>query len=473
MSKKVLSVGYDFPGNIIEYISPNSRKSLSDADIIIFRPDISGYYSYGRLYRGKPWLGESSSFQLVESINHWFRELKESLHAGKTIIVLLVKLEEIYVDTGERNYSGTGKNSQETILVSLRNNYESLPVPLGILNSQGSDIKLAEGSEVISSYWSYFSNYSQYKVHLVGGEFKKLLLSRDGRKTIGAEIRFKETEGTMILLPDLSTFGVEFFTNSGKWTKAATTCGHKLLSHILEIDKTLQASRLSTPAPVWTQDPIFTLPIEEKLLTSLSSLEKKITNLEAKKEKIKEELSIGSRLKHLLYEKGPLLEEQIVFTLKLMGFTASPFKNSESEFDVVFESPEGRFLGEVEGKDNKAINVDKLRQLEMNILEDFDREDVKEMAKGVLFGNAYRLSQLKERKEWFTAKCKSASIRTGTALVRTADLFFIARYLSVKNDTGFASTCRKAIFSTQGDIVQFPDIPLDDATKEISEKNDS
>jgi hypothetical protein len=59
---------------------------------------------------------------------------------------------------------------------------------------------------------------------------------------------------------------------------------------------------------------------------------------------------------------------------------------------VVFESEEGRLIGEAEGKDNKAINVDKLRQLSMNIHEDIQREEVTTPAKGVLFGNGYRFN---------------------------------------------------------------------------------
>ncbi|MCH8088935.1 MAG: hypothetical protein IH955_02845, partial [Chloroflexi bacterium] len=126
---------------------------------------------------------------------------------------------------------------------------------------------------------------------------------------------------------------------------------------------------------------------------------------------------------------------------------------------VVFKSLEGRLLGEAEGKDNKPINIDKLRQLEMNILEDFEREVVTEMAKGVLFGNAYRLRPLDERDEYFTEKCTTAANRSGTALVRTPDLFRVAQYLSNRTDERFAKKCREAILGTKGGIVVFPEVP--------------
>ena len=96
-----------------------------------------------------------------------------------------------------------------------------------------------------------------------------------------------------------------------------------------------------------------------------------------------------------------------------MGFTAEGYKVGESEFDAVFTSPEGRFLGEAEGKDHRSINVYKYSQLERDLNEDFARDDVTEHAKGVLFGNGFRLTPPTEREEGFTEKCFSSARRTG------------------------------------------------------------
>jgi len=77
----------------------------------------------------------------------------------------------------------------------------------------------------------------------------------------------------------------------------------------------------------------------------------------------------------------------------------------------------------------------------------------------VLFGNAYRLNPVDERGDYFTHKCLTAAKRSGTALVRTPDLFCAAQYLSEENDEEFAKKCREAILTTKGDIVSFPEIP--------------
>ena len=78
-------------------------------------------------------------------------------------------------------------------------------------------------------------------------------------------------------------------------------------------------------------------------------------------------------------------------------------------------APRERFIGEVEGKDNKAINIDKFSQLERNLNEDFAREGVDQFAKGVLFGNPYRLRSPDNRDDPFTDKCRTAAARRGAA----------------------------------------------------------
>ena len=146
--------------------------------------------------------------------------------------------------------------------------------------------------------------------------------------------------------------------------------------------------------------------------------------------------------------------------MKLMGFSANRYRDSESEFDGVFECSEGRCVGEVEGKDNKAVNINKMRQLETNVLEDLSRDEVSEPAKAVLFGNAYRLRAPSERPaEHFTSKCVSAAQRNGTALVRTSDLFTVAKALSDNFDEEYAAACRAEILNTNGREVEFPAPP--------------
>jgi len=77
-----------------------------------------------------------------------------------------------------------------------------------------------------------------------------------------------------------------------------------------------------------------------------------------------------------------------------------------------------------------------------------------------------------ERGSFFTAKCITAAQRLHVALIRTVDLFEPIKYLRIKPDPEYAKTCRQAIFSTDGDIVIFPPVPVS-TTSEISNAADN
>ena len=231
---------------------------------------------------------------------------------------------------------------------------------------------------------------------------------------------------------------------------------------------TLRSAGEITPEPQWAALEKYTLGPERSLRQQLLEAERELEAAQKRKEAVLDELKIVGSLRGLLYEKGKPLENAIIQALRAFGFTANAFKQSSSEFDVVFESTEGRLIGEAEGKDNKAVNVDKLRQLAMNIHEDLLRDEVKSPAKPVLFGNAFRLQPLEVRAEPFTEKCSSAAAASSTALVFTPDLFAPVQYLNSQVDEDYARECRLVLLNTVGRVT-FPSSPtMVEATEVVS-----
>jgi hypothetical protein len=197
-----------------------------------------------------------------------------------------------------------------------------------------------------------------------------------------------------------------------------------------------------------------------KLLSQIEKLEAELRHISEKKSQLHQQIIDVGTIRRLLYEQGQQLEIAVVESMRMLGFKAERFSDGKSEFDVVFVSAEGRFLGEVEGKDSKPINIEKFSQLERNINEDFARDEVSVPAKGVLFGNAFRLQPPDKRGEFFTEKCCQAAKRTGSALIRTPDLFAVAKHLRIHpGDLDFARRCREAILNTVGNVVVFPASP--------------
>lgn len=163
---------------------------------------------------------------------------------------------------------------------------------------------------------------------------------------------------------------------------------------------------------------------------------------------------------HLLYETGKPLEHAIEKVLRLLGYSVETLRIGDLEIDHVITGPSGRrLIGESEGKDSSAIDISKFRQLESNIGEDFERDEIDQPAKGVLFGNGFRLTAPAGRAEQFTLKSLTNARRLGSALIRTADLYTVAIHLlDHPDDDAFKAACRAAIEDTVGGIVKFPDL---------------
>ena len=328
-------------------------------------------------------------------------------------------------------------------------------------------MKLAKEAEIIAEYWKSFSNFSEYKLIIEEKLSGSLLLTEDG-KIAGAYAQNKSSNGTIILLPFLNSnadvsFGEKFVESIMEIDKA--------LNPVLDVDNNISESKIelvekivepspkSLPMPSWLDDPLFDLPHVTKLKEESVKIESTIEELKQQKEQIELDIINEGRYKRLLFEKGDALEEMILNSLVLMGFEFSTSSHTGPGLDVSFQDEQARYIGEVVGMDNEAIGFDTLRQLEMKILEDYSNDDVEEIAKGILFGNAYRQQELKSRGDFFTTKCMAAAKKNRIALIRTQDLFEVVKHLSDNKDEKYAKKCREAILNSEGEIVKFPGMP--------------
>jgi hypothetical protein len=461
MPSKILTVGFEIPGGEVEYLPLSSNRSLLDADIILFEPSIPEDYHEYKDYKGLPLLDDTGSFAVTRESAHWKAELRAAFDEGKTILIFLACPEEAYIYTGDKTYSGTGRNRQTTNIVTSYSSYQAIPFQFtSVVPKSGEIIAPAVDLQYLAGYWKEFGAFSRYEVH-VEGKFSQVFLStKAGNRVVGAAVSGK---GLMLMLPPLR-YDEESFTAYDKndrevWTDEAKTFGKRLVAALVALDKAARSGREVTPVPEWAQDAQFRLKSETETEHRIAATVSQIETLQAEKAALLAHLEVERGLRLLLYAQGKELEAAILEALGLMGFSAETYTDGESEFDAVFTSPEGRFLGEAEGKDTRSINIDKLSQLERNLQEDFARDEVTEYAKGVLFGNAYRLTALTERGAFFTEKCISGAERLKLALVRTPDLFPVAKYLRENTDADYARRCREAIAGAEGVVVQFPSIP--------------
>lgn len=241
-------------------------------------------------------------------------------------------------------------------------------------------MKLAgKAADILAPYWAEFEGHSEYRVLLTQPNVPTCITTRTGDIAVGALFRSNASSGTLLLLPDIDFADDRFIKENEReqtWTRAAHQFAGTFVASIVALDKALRTTSEVTPEPPWASDHQYVLGPEVTLRVQLLEAERKVEQAQKEKEAVAESLASVGRFRALLFEKGKPLERCIIDALRILGFKAVPFKESDSEFDVVFECAEGRLIGEAEGKDNKAINIDKLRQLSMNIHEDLQRDEV-------------------------------------------------------------------------------------------------
>ncbi|MFH0947374.1 MAG: hypothetical protein V1833_00020 [Elusimicrobiota bacterium] len=462
MEKKIFTIGYTIPTFDENSVDFYDELSLMDADILLISSDsftprgdwVSFTTSDGGCYN------VSASKTYKQKISSLRKEIEDYLNAGKNVFVLLAKEEELQL----ANSVSSERKGQNTFHTEMYSNYNFLPINIGTLTSaSGKQIEFS-GNPLFSDFYEKFKKNLEYQLYIENPSGAQIIFTgKDKTKILGAIYKVKN--GHLVVLPFIEYDEKKFTEYSGKekkeyWTKEATQFGKALVKAFVDIDKSLHKGGDRTPPPDWTSEADFQLAQEQVLKKEIEKKSKEIDNLILQKNELLTKIDQEVMLRDLLFEKGKTLENAINLALEVLGYKAENYNDGNLELDHVITSPEGdRFIGETEGKDTSAINIDKFRQLATNIQEDLQRKEVENPAIGILFGNGFRLTKPSERAEQFTIKCINTAKSSNCVLVRTTDLFRVAKYIKESSDKNFAKSCRDAIKNSSGKIVKLPTLP--------------
>lgn len=447
--KNIGTINFELPdvGDYIDYLSDSS---LRDYDIVVVDPTFP-YLSRIQFDAGGSCIAIDEGVRLMSAIRHWRGEINDALTAGKTVFCILSSSTDDSVATS----STTPRKGQISYNTQRTNNYSILPVGVTLKNATGRRIKVTDIRH--RELYQAIKDVVEYKVIINSQMFTQAFATNDG-SAVGGIVHIDGLAGHLVLLPyfDISEM-VEDSDEGAVWTDEAVKLSKRIAGQLVAIDKALRSESEGTPAPGWIESVRQPASVA-KIDRAIAKIETEISDLEKAKEKRTAEKADLQRYQALLYENGKILEEAIESSLKLLGYKVENFRKDDLEIDHIIVGPSGlRMIGESEGKDSSAIDITKFRQLESNINEDFARDEVDSPAKGILFGNGYRLAEPAKRENEFTKKCLVNAARLGTALVRTRDLYeVVVHILDNPKDAAFKEKCRDAIEATSGGVVQFP-----------------
>lgn len=180
-----------------------SGVSLYDYDVVIWDPQrsLDRYTDVPSTYRGQISLYEAQSAALVRDIRRRRSEFKEFVEMGRCLVVFMPSDTQVWVDSGEREYSGTGRNRTATRLLNHADIVDALPIQLD--RKAGSGLEIEVANDLVAPLFWATNGAWVYRCTIEKHEqVVPLLKVRGTEKTVGGLLR-ATNRGRLVLLPEL------------------------------------------------------------------------------------------------------------------------------------------------------------------------------------------------------------------------------------------------------------------------------
>ncbi|XRQ08904.1 hypothetical protein ACN3XK_72550 [Actinomadura welshii] len=396
------------------------------------------YTAYTDFYRGLPSLSEDSSVRIQSDVGRRRDEFEEFIRSGRTLVVIARPPQLCYVDTGKREYSGTGKNRHTMRLVAQFDFLSAIPCELNSSPARGTRIELIGDGSIVNllrkykKYLGYEAVISKYPGSIIG--------RITGTDRVVSSIERRENEGHLILLPNVDLrLNEEVDEDEDPYVEEAPNFQTDLLEAIGQL-----AGSTTQTRPAWMER--YSTAQEKEIKAELvkqqrriEAARKRLTKLQQKREAIeaRDQLFLGS---------GRALELEVKKALEALGGQVTEPNPGRDDWKVSF--PEGNAVVEVKGVGKSAAEKH-AAQLEKWIAAEL--EETGKAPKGILVVNAWRDLPLNERtQDAFPSQMLPYCESRGHCLVTGLQLFVILANLEA--DPSQAEHWRKTVLATSGKL---------------------
>jgi hypothetical protein len=440
----IASIGREFPVKAIESFPYKSEFTLLDFDLILWDPaSLLLEYSYDSKYRGYPSLDSHDSVAILEDRSRRKSEMVDLVKLGRTIVIFVPSPQKFYVDTGQRSYSGTGRNRSTTVHVSEESLRSFIPLSgdFNTVEANGSQMDF-RGDDTFREFWIANKDnlyYEAYFTHTIGRPF---LFVHGTDRVVGSLIRHER--GNILLLPHLAY--ETSFTRKGDYNLASKVFIDSLVSLVTALQK--ESGDFSLPK--WTL--AYKLPEEDALRQQMSALQDQMKNLRSSIDSKRSEISNLEKYKLLLSAKGNALHREVIDVLKELGIDAKEGPAGRDDILLTYESLVG--VAEVKGT-NKSAAEAHAAQLEKWVSEYLTEQGVK--PKGFLIVNAFHDIPPSSRSEdAFPNQMLKYSTNRDHCLITTTQL--LGLLLSTKSSPEKKPEIIRSLFATVGVFRGFEDV---------------
>ena len=318
--------------------------SFFDYDAVVISTDyISNQYAKSSTspYQNKRLLSEYASNQIKEDYKKIKEQLIEQLRQGKNIFVLMGNNENCYIYTGEKQYSGTGKNARQTNIVTQFDMYSFLPIKISATHVYGERIEIC-GKQPYADFFRKTKDCYHYAAYFTGPEPSVQLKVQGSSKVVSAVFEYEN--GKIILLP--FPYYEDDYTEEKYWKKQ----GKVYLDSLFELSKRMSTSMDDYVLPEWANR--FSILQESVECRKLEKDRQKLLKLQKSIENQEQLIHEIQRYKTLITSSGEQLEEIIKLVLSELGF--SLFEAEKGRSDIIARYREIDIVVEVKGVSKSA-----------------------------------------------------------------------------------------------------------------------
>lgn len=434
---KILAIGSFYEHESVDCVSFGSTISFLDYDIVVidFQYILSDYKaSSSGTYRGYKCLNDDDSVKLLQDIERRRLEIIEMLKLGRSIVVYTPCDQICYVDTGRREYSGTGKNRHTTRIVQDINLLSVLPVSFNTIQASGSSIEF-KGEELFSAFWNKNKKYLSFNAYFKETVGKPLFYIKGTDKVIGSYLNVEN--GSLLFIPAFSDENEEE-KNEREFFKS-----------IIVVINELKKSTGDFELPDWALN--YLLPDELKQRDVLSKYEKDLKSISNKISKQKKLISMIEENKILFTGTGKALEIHVGKIFSNLGFEVA--EGLPGRDDLILKFGGKVAVVEVKGVSKSAAEKH-AAQLEKWVSEYYSSHEL--LPKGILIVNAFKDIPLKDRiEDAFPSQMKSYCENRNHCLLTGIQLLGLYLFCNQNKDK-IAETVDK-LFDTNGEHEDFND----------------
>lgn len=433
--------------------------SVFDYDIAIWDPAVSfNFYvehpsrslteSYNKHYRGLPSLSEYASVLIQADAARRRKEFTEFLAMGRTLVVMARPPQRCYIDTGERKYSGTGRNQKTTTLVTGFDLLSALPGEGNELVKSGGQRVAIEGDGPLSKLLRDYKDFIRYTA-TISKPSGSIIARVPGVNRAISSVQHVATGGYFVLLPsfdftarpvDEETDEVdedEDWDDSEDWLPEAPSFQYDLVRAIEQLT--------GTEGRIWPSwaDRCLT-SAQRQLRSEVIKQQKRIETARAKLAKLQSQAEELEAQNQLFLGTGRTLELEVKKVLELLGGIVTDPEPNRDDWKVSF--PEGDVVVEVKGVTKSAAEK-QAAQLEKWVATAL--EETGKQPKGLLVVNTWREIMLTDRtKDDFPSQMLPYCESRGHCLVTGLQVMLIRN--DVEGSPDRQAFWRREILQTSG-----------------------